>query len=138
MLERVILPTGQVGEWVAQLGHPDAIERVTALFALATVEDTGIVRHITPLLEDEDAYIRALSARILERLDARSAVQDLIAVLGDVDVLVREAAISALRKISGQQFSFDPRGPGNDRFAAVKRWHSWWSENWKAFLYSEE
>jgi len=136
--ERVLLPTGKVGELVAQLEHEDPIERVSALFALATVDEVGIVRHITPLLKDEDAYIRALSARILEKLDARSAVSDLVDALGDRDVLVREAAVSALRAISGQSFGFDPRGPGSERFEAVKRWKGWWGEAWKSFLYSEE
>lgn len=135
---RMLLPQGEVGELVAQLAHPDPIERVGALYALALVEDTGVVRHIVPLLNDPDAYIRTLAARILERRDARSAVQALIAALADTDLGVREASVSALRAITEQQFRFDPHGRTGDRFAAVQRWKGWWEGNWRAFLYSEE
>jgi hypothetical protein len=136
--EQLLIPTGEVGELMAQLAHPDPIERVSALYALALVDDPGVIRHLSPLLEDKDPYIRALTARLLEALNARSAVQGLIETLGDSDVLVREAAVSALREISGQQFAFDPRGPGDERYSAVKRWNAWWADNWKAFLYSED
>jgi hypothetical protein len=135
---RLLLPSGEIGVLIAQLAHQDPIERVSALYALALVEDTGIVRHVTPLLKDPDAYLRTLAARILERMRARSAVQSLIEALGDTAVGVREAAVSALRVITEQQFRFDPRGRGNDRFEAVKRWNAWWEANWKSFLYSEE
>ncbi len=135
---RVLLPSGEVGQLIAQLGHEDPIERVSALYALALVEDEGIVRHITPLLQDADAYIRALAARILERAGARSAVQSLIDVLGDTDVGARESAVSALRAITGQDFRFDPRGPGSERFEAIKLWRRWWEENWRTFLYRQE
>ncbi len=132
---KMLLPEGEVGKLVAQLTHADPIERVSALYALANVTDVGVVRNVTPLLQDPDAYIRALSARILERMKARSAVQSLIEALGDVDVGVREAAVSALRTISSRQFQFDPRGPGGERYSATKRWKDWWADNWKTFLY---
>jgi len=133
-----LVPTGDVGKLIAQLGHQDPIERVSALYALARIEDTGIVRHITPLLEDSDAYIRTLAARILESMGARSSVQSLIAALGDTDGGVREAAVSALRAITKQEFRFDPRGRSGDRFDAVKRWQAWWQAHWKDFLYDSE
>jgi hypothetical protein len=135
---RLLLPPGEVGELIAQLAHPDPIERVGALYALALTEDTGVVRHIVPLLKDPDAYIRTLAARILERRDARSAVQTLISALGDTDIGVREAAVSALRAITEQQFRFDPHGRSSDRFAAAKRWEDWWEDSWRVFLYNEE
>ncbi|MFT7667592.1 MAG: hypothetical protein ACI8X5_000271 [Planctomycetota bacterium] len=138
ILEKTLIPSANVGQLVIQLKSEDPVERVTALFALAVVEEQGVVRHITPLLEDQDAYIRTLSARILESMNARSAVQDLIELLNDTDAGARESAISALRAITSQQFAFDPRGPGTERFAGVKRWEEWWSLNWKGFLYSEE
>jgi len=65
-------------------------------------------------------------------------VQSLIDALGDVDAAVREAAVGALRAITGRQFQFDPRGPGAERFEAVKRWKAWWAKDWKAFLYRGE
>lgn len=135
---RLLVPEGDIGVLLAQLSHEDPIERVSALYALAHAEDVGVVRHVTPLLKDDDAYIRALSARILERMKARSSAQSLIEALGDVDVGVREAAVSALRAVTGRQFQFDPRGPGNERYAASKRWNAWWSDNWKTFLYQGE
>ena len=136
--ERLELPEGDVGRLISQLDHEDPIERVAALYSLALVDDPGIVGHVTPLLKDQDAYIRALSARILQRLDARSAVQSLIDALADPEVAVREAAVGALRSIPGRQFAYDPRGPSGDRYAAAKKWRAWWKENWKTFLYRGE
>jgi hypothetical protein len=137
-VERLELPEGEVGQLVAQLGHEDPIERVAALYGLALVEDPGIAGHVTPLLRDRDAYVRALSARILEQLEARSAVQPLIDALADPEVVVREAAVAALRHVTARQFGFDPRGPSGDRYAAARRWREWWSANWKSFLYGDE
>jgi hypothetical protein len=134
-VEKLLVPEGNLGTLVTQLTHPDPIERVSALYALAHVKDVGVVRHVTPLLEDKDLYIRTLTARVLERMGARSSVQSLIEALGDLDAGVREATVSALRSITSQQFQFDPRGPGGERFKATKRWQAWWTENWKEFLY---
>lgn len=137
-VERLELPEGEVGQLVAQLGHEDPIERVAALYGLALVEDPGIAGHVTPLLRDRDAYVRALSARILEQLEARSAVQPLIDALADPEVVVREAAVAALRHVTARQFGFDPRGPSGDRYAAARRWREWWAASWKTFLYADE
>lgn len=136
--EKMLVPEGELGQIVGQLTHPNPIERVSALFALANVSEVGVIRHVSPLLEDTDGYIRALAARILERMDARSSVQALIKALDDSEVSVREASASALRAITAQRFQFDPQGPASQRFKGAKRWSDWWSENWKAFLYEEE
>lgn len=135
---KVLLPDGELGQLVAQLQHEDAIERVSALFALANVSDVGVIRHVSGLLSDQDAYIRALAARVLERSNSRSATKSLIKALEDGDTNVRVAAVSALRAITAKQFRFDPQGPAGERFEGVKRWEAWWAENWKQFLYEGE
>ena len=134
----VVVRGSMVGELVARLQDPDPVERVGALYALANVSDAGVITHVVPLLEDDDKYIRVLAARTLERSNARSGVQPLLVALEDVDVEVRESAVSALRAITGRQFLYDPRGESAERRTAVVRWRAWWGENWKAFLYGEE
>jgi hypothetical protein len=132
------LPTGELGELVEKLKHEDPIERVEALFALSGIDDPGIVRHLIVVLDDHDSYIRALAARILERMGARSSVQTLIVTLDDPDSIVRECAIGALRTITGEQLLFDPLAPREERLRAQERWLGWWKENWKGFLYEEK
>ncbi len=132
------LPAGDIGALVERLDHDDPIERVTALFRLATVDDPGIVRHVIERLEDRDRYIRALAARTLERLEARSAVPSLITALEDPESTVRECAVSALRTITGELFLFDPLGTREERLRVVVLWRKWWKENWKGFLYEED
>jgi len=132
------LPEGSVGDLVTRLSAEDPIERVEALYALSRVSDQGIVRHLTPLLDDGDAYIRSLTARLLERSNAHSAVQPLIERLEDPDPQVRECVVSALRVITGEEFRFDPVGSRGARSDAVRRWRLWWTQNWKTFLYEEE
>lgn len=132
------VPEGDLATLVERLDDRDPIERVTALFRLAKVDDPGIVHHVIGRLEkDEDRYVRALSARILERVRARSAVPSLIEALEDPEPTVRECAVSALRAITSRTFLFDPLGPQDERLKAVVEWRRWWKENWKAFLYEE-
>ena len=136
--ERPLPLPKSLAELVARLGDDDPVERVGALYALTKVSDPGVVSHVVPLLDDEDRYIRALSARTLERMEARSAIQSLLDALEDSDATVREAVVSALRAITGEQFGFDPLGPLAERKQATARWRAWWGEHWKDFLYGED
>lgn len=121
----------------ARLASPEATVRAAALFELAAGEDPQRARYLLPLLRDPDPYVRETAARILERLGARIAVQHLLDALEDEQVRVREAALAALRAITGQDLYFDPRATARDRRAALALWREWWRTSWKAFLYDE-
>ena len=45
------------------------------------------------------------------------------------EAAVREAAVVALRVISGKDFRFDPLSKEADRIKAQGAWRKWWEEN---------
>ena len=118
---------------LADLSSKNAGIRLDAIYALGETRDAGVAAHIIPMLEDVDIFVRMGAARILEKLDARSAVPALIEVLGDAKTAVREAAMLALRKITDKDFNFDPLASEGDRKKRVKAWRSWWEKSGEEF-----
>jgi hypothetical protein len=55
----------------------------------------------------------------------RSAIPILVDRLDDKDSAVRFAAISALRKMTGQDFEYKYYDDDYDRQPAIKRWQQW-------------
>jgi len=118
---------------LADLKSKNAGIRLDAIYALGETRDAGVVQHIVPMLEDVDIFVRMGAARILEKLDARIAVPALIEVLEDAKTAVREAAMLALRKITGKDFNYDPLAGEADRKKRVKAWRDWWAKSGEEF-----
>ncbi len=93
----------------AQLGSPDADLRGQAANALARIREGIAVAApaLLPLLEDNDALVRANAARALGVAKAVPAVDRLIKLLGDKDERVVAGAINALGVI-GDARAVDP------------------------------
>ncbi len=128
---------GPIAAWsqhLEDLESPDPGLRLDAVFALGQTQDLAVAPHVTPMLADEDVFVRMVSAQVLGALRAKSAVPALIEALDDDRSAVREAAVVSLRSISGQQFGFDPAGKGAERGRAVGAWRSWWQRSGAEFL----
>lgn len=81
---------------------PDPAMRVSAVFAMGRSADVrwrGLVR---AELQNPSAAMRAEAAIACGELEARAALNDLLALLGDRDPVVRLAAIYALGHIGGR------------------------------------
>jgi len=119
---------------LADLGSSQAGIRLEAIYALGETGDQAVVPYIIPMLKDVDLFVRMATARMLEDLNARTAVPALIDALEDTETAVMESSMLALRKITGRSFNFEPSAPLADRARRVKAWRDWWKKEGDAFL----
>jgi len=120
---------------LADLQHANAGIRLDSVYALGETRDREVIPYLIPMLGDVDLFVRMATARVLEDLEARTAVPSLIDALEDASSAVREAAMIALRHITGHDFRFDPTDPSEAKRAkGVKAWRDWWKKNGDDFL----
>lgn len=129
-------PAVEWGQHLEDLESPDPGLRLDAVFALGQTKDLAVAPHVTPMLGDEDVFVRMVSAQVLGALRAKIAVPALIEVLSDDRSAVREAAVVSLRSITGRQFNFDPAGKTQERGRALEAWRTWWRREGDDFLTS--
>jgi len=130
-------PSGATKAWTTylpDLQHANGGMRLEAVYALGETGDSGVVPHLTPMLQDEDLFVRMATARMLDELGVKSAVPALIEALDDVQGAVREAAVVALRRITGEDMGFNPVGSDVDRAKRLKTWRDWWKRKGDDFL----
>lgn len=119
---------------VAELASEDAAVRLQAAYDLGETGDLAVVPHLLPMLTDPDVFVRMVTAQALDSLQARLAVPALIDRLGDDTITVREAALIALRNITGQRFGYEPDARQADRDRKVDQWRTWWRREGDDFL----
>ena len=129
-------PTAAWGQHLEDLESPDPGLRLDAVFALGQTKDVAVAPHVVPMLSDEDVFVRMVSAQVLGGLRAKVATPALIEALDDDRSAVREAAVVALRSITGKKFDFDPVGKVQERARALEAWRSWWQRSGPEFLAS--
>ena len=119
---------------VAELASEDAAVRLQAAYDLGETGDLAVVPHLLPMLSDADVFVRMVTAQALDTLQAKLAVPSLIDRLGDDTITVREAALIALRNITGQRFGYEPDARQGDRDRKVDQWRAWWRREGDNFL----
>lgn len=128
-------PAGPTWEpLVAELTSEDAAVRLQAAYDLGETGDQAVVPHLIPMLSDADVFVRMVTAQALDTLKARLAVPALVDRLEDETITVREAALIALRNITGQRFGYEPDARQADRKRKVDQWRSWWRREGDDFL----
>jgi hypothetical protein len=113
---------------ITQLGDADAIGEL-----IGAVEKTGrIGEHVRKALVALTAQDFGPSERRWrkwwESARGRHRVEWLIEGLGHKDDAIREAAISDLRRLTGEYFNYHHDLPKRDRDAAAAAWATWWRE----------
>ncbi len=122
-------------EWMEHargLESPNAATRWTAVTELGRAGDPGAVPYLVGMLTDPDIFVRMATARVLGELGSNEAVPALIDALTDEELPVREAAVFALRTVTGENFRYEPDAPEADRARRIKAWRDWWKKNNKA------
>jgi len=121
-------PGGALFEkWVADLASADSGTRWQAVQSLGGTKDPAAAAHLVPMLRDTDIFVRMAASRHLGDLGSVEAIPALIDALEDEEASVREAALVALRGLSGQSIPFDPLARDGDRGKRVKAWREWWA-----------
>ena len=124
--------SGKQPNWYShlpELKDASAGNRWNAVTVLGDTGDPRVVPHLLPMLGDDDVFVRMATARVLGDLGIPSAIPGLIDALSDRQAAVREAAVVALRVLSGKDFRFDPLGKEGDRAKAQGTWRKWWADN---------
>jgi hypothetical protein len=79
-----------------------------------------------PSLQATDPRAQTKAVERAVATNDRKAIPGLIAMLDSVDPAERMVAIGALRRMTGQDFGYDPTDPPWLRSKAVDRWQEWW------------
>lgn len=128
----------EVTALLRKLQDEDPEVRYGALEKLQAIQDERLLPSLYPLLGDPYEFTRFLAAHTFAEWDAKPAVPHLIEALLDEVAFVREAAVRALRRITGQNFGYQHDGDGDAaraaRQVAYEQWKTWWSANGEAFL----
>lgn len=125
----VVASTGE--RWtglVPDLASPKAATRWEAVDQIGQSRDPESVPFLVPMLKDPDVFVRMATARVLGDIQVTSACPALIDALEDGEAAVREAALGALRVITGKDLRFDPLASDADRAKKVKAWRDWWKK----------
>ena len=85
------------------------------------------------MTKDADPFVRRLTVEGLSDFRSAASVEALLTALADEEGIVRHAAYSSLRKLTGQSIAFDPDARKDDRRGAQKRWQDWWRKNKDTF-----
>lgn len=81
---------------------------------------------LAALTDSPSAAVRSGAAAELGRRGRWGSIAVLIERLDDPDPGVREAAVAALRRLTGRHQGFDPLAPPAARRTATTRWREWW------------
>lgn len=128
-------PEPNVPAWLAlteDLKDPNSGVRWNTVADLGHTGDPAVVAYVIPVLKDSDTFVRMEAARVLGEFAVTTSVGPLIDTLEDEAEVVRDAAVTSLRKITGENFRFDPRAKESERTKRVRAWRDWWDKQEKA------
>lgn len=114
---------------VAQGG--EGAERVlfNALEVLEAVGDESTLARIEPHFASPQPRVRARAAYAAGRLGVPAAVDKLIHMLADEDEEVRFEASSAVWRLTGMDFDYDPYGPEDERARDARIMRDTWEKS---------
>ncbi len=113
------------GLLVAALDDPDAAIRATAQRVLVEQKSERVVAHLERQLEALSALARMQAVANLARFGDKRFAPHFLKALRDPDKVVRDRAIQALRKLTGESFGYQADAPADRRDEAVALWDRW-------------
>ena len=82
--------------------------------------------YVKPLIHDPDQFVQLGAIQTVGEFLYMDALTDLVKVLRDPDVTVRDEALRQLIHMSGKNdLQFNVRGSNSEREKAVKKWETW-------------
>lgn len=117
----------------------DDLDGVTLTLAVRYIGEYGKAAQVSKLvdyLHDRQVDVRKEAAKTMaaRKIKTRDAIWGLIRLLRDNQTGVRVAAHEALKKLTNQDFKFDPKEMDEKKVEpALKKWEAWMSNNEKKF-----
>ncbi len=118
----------KIEEFVWQLGHRKRGWRGKARAELAKTGKPAVPFLIKAVESGRNSKARWGAAQVLGNIGDKRATEPLIKHLRDSDQFVRKHSAEALRKITTQNFGFDPEGSIQSRDEAASKWEEWWKK----------
>ncbi len=126
-------PEAEVKALLGKLKDSDPGTRFDAVDKLVQLRNDAARPHLIEMLDDKDPFVRRLTAEGLRAYRHADSVGALVDVLADDESIVRHAAYSSLKKLTGQTIVFDPDGDTRSRSGGERRWKDWWRANQSKF-----
>jgi len=114
---------------IAKQKEEEVEVRNFCLHSLASADRNYELLKLMSEAEKNDGWLRLASALHLADNGIYAGAPHLISALRMRDPGMRWVAVEKLRKASGRNFGFDPKGTEAEREQAVKKWETWWEEN---------
>lgn len=99
--------------------------RAAATAALGEALGRDGETHLQKMATDKNAQVRFAAAHAMANYGHRRALEVLIALLEDEDILVRNQSLMVLRRLSQRSFGFGPDDTPDRRRRAVQKWRVW-------------
>jgi HEAT repeat protein len=100
---RLLRAQQAVPELIAALSDSQSQVRLAAARALVDLPDVRASAALIERLQDSSNYVRTRAAQALGVIEAPEALEPLLAVAGSDSLLVRNIALSAIRRIGGER-----------------------------------
>jgi HEAT repeat protein len=107
------------------LTNKESVIRADAALALGGIREKVVVLALIRSLGDDEALVRASAAFVLGGQGDAGAISPLVDALADEDENVRAKAHLSLKRLTKQDFGFNPDAPQADRDAAMAKWRAW-------------
>ncbi|TET37879.1 MAG: hypothetical protein E3J72_04665 [Planctomycetota bacterium] len=113
------------------LKDDDALIRTRAVQGLVSYNASDVEPLVKAALKDPKDNVRAIAARVLEKLELPERLELLVGMLEDSSSYVRQASIETLRNLTGRYFHYDFKADAAGRAKAVERWKKYIAETGK-------
>ena len=111
---------------VGRLTDEDPATRFEAVDELLRSKNPRVLDSLLPMAKDPDAFVRRITVEGLSEFRHPDSVDTLLGALVDSEAIVRNTAYLALKKLTGEEFPFDPDASRDARLAAQRQWQQWW------------
>lgn len=111
---------------VGRLTNEDPATRFEAVDELLRSKNPRVLGALLPMAKDPDAFVRRITVEGLSEFRDPDSVDTLLGALADSEAIVRNTAYLALKKLTGEEFPFDPDASRDARLSAQRQWQRWW------------
>jgi hypothetical protein len=113
---------------IYQLGHREVGFRASARTELSGIGEPAVPMLIDALQGGRNSWTKQGAAQVLGTIGDKRATEPLVKQLRNDDKWVRKESAEALRKVTGQNFGYDPEAEPAAREDATRKWEDWWKK----------